>query len=102
MTDVPRNIITAGVTWLNRYVNTGLAFRYTGAMYINDQNTVDELLNADQYPAHTTVDLKFWKPLNRNFRISLNFQNIFDVKIYDSKYNVGPGRFITAGVSFGI
>ncbi|KAF0202980.1 MAG: iron complex outermembrane recepter [Bacteroidetes bacterium] len=102
MTDVPRNIITAGVTLLNRYVNTGLSFRYTGSMYINDQNTVDELLNAAQYPAHTSVDLKFWKPLSRHFRLSLNIQNIFDVKIYDSKYNVGPGRFITAGVSFGI
>lgn len=100
MTDVPKNIVTAGVSWLNRFVNAGLAFRYTGAMYINDQNSVDELLNARQYPAHTTVDLKFWKPVNRHFQLSLNVQNIFDVRIYDSKYNVGPGRFITAGIIY--
>ncbi|MBW6489869.1 MAG: TonB-dependent receptor [Lentimicrobium sp.] len=100
MTDVPRNIITAGATWLNRYVNSGLSFRYTGAMYINDQNVVDELLKADQYPAYLTVDLKFRRPLNRNFQLSLNVQNIFNVKIYDSKYNIGPGRFITAGIGF--
>jgi outer membrane receptor protein involved in Fe transport len=67
-------------------------------MYINDQNTWDELLQSDQYPAYSTVDLKFWKPVSRHYHLSLGVQNLFDVKIYDSKYNVGPGRFITAGI----
>jgi iron complex outermembrane receptor protein len=98
MTDVPRNIVTAGASWLNRFVNTGLFYRYTGSMYINDQNTVDELLNLEQYPAYSTVDLKFWKSIGKHYRLSLNIQNLFDEKIYDSKYNVGPGRFITAGI----
>ncbi len=98
MTDVPANIITAGVSWKNRIVNTGLTFRYTGSMFINDQNTWDEILLSDQYPAYSTLDLKFWRPVFRHYHLSLGIQNLFDVKIYDSKYAVGPGRFITAGI----
>ncbi|MHC1774741.1 MAG: TonB-dependent receptor [Lentimicrobium sp.] len=97
MTDVPANIITAGVSWHNRILNAGVTFRHTGAMYVNDQNTRDELLQSDQYPAYSTIDLKFWRPVCRHCHLSLGIQNLFDVKIYDSKYNVGPGRFITAG-----
>ena len=98
MTDVPRNIINAGITWTNRYVNAGATFRYSGATYINDQNTVDELLNSDKFPGYPTLDLKFWRPVGRHAKASLSVQNLFDEKIYDSKYNVGPGRFITVGV----
>jgi iron complex outermembrane receptor protein len=98
MTDVPANIVTAGASWLNRILNASLTFRYTGSMYINDQNTWDELLQSDQYPAYTTVDLKFWRPVFSHYYLSFGIQNLFDVKIYDSKYNVGPGRFITGGI----
>lgn len=98
MTDVPQHIINAGLAWTNRFVNTALSFRYAGAAYINDQNTVDELLNSDKYPAYPTLDLKFWRPVGNHLKASLNIQNLFDEKIYDSKYNVGPGRFVTAGV----
>jgi iron complex outermembrane receptor protein len=98
MTDVPANIVNAGASWQNRILNASVTFRYTGSMYINDQNTWDELLQSDQYPAYSTVDLKFWKPVSRHYHLSLGVQNLFDVKIYDSKYNVGPGRFITAGI----
>jgi iron complex outermembrane receptor protein len=98
MTDVPANIVNAGASWQNRILNASVTFRYTGSMYINDQNTWDELLQSDQYPAYSTVDLKFWKPVSRHYHLSLGVQNLFDVKIYDSKYNVGSGRFITAGI----
>ncbi len=98
MTDVPRHIINAGISWTNRFVNAGASFRYTGATYINDQNTVDDLLNLSKFAGYPTLDLKFWRPIGRHFKASLNVQNLFDEKIYDSKYNVGPGRFITAGL----
>ena len=98
MTDVPASIVTAGVSWKSRFLNAGLTFRYTGSMFINDQNTWDELLLSDQYPAYSTIDLKFWRPVFRHYNLSLGIQNLFDVKIYDSKYAVGPGRFITAGI----
>lgn len=101
MTDVPRHIINAGLIWTNRFVNAGASFRYTGAAYINDQNTVDEILNRDKYPGYPTLDLRFWRPVGKHLKVSLNLQNLFDEKIYDSKFNVGPGRFITAGLEAG-
>jgi outer membrane receptor protein involved in Fe transport len=65
-------------------------------MYINDQNTWDEILLSDKYPAYTTIDLKLWRTIKEHYKISLNVQNLLDVKFYDSKYAVCPGRFITA------
>lgn len=100
-TDVPEHLVTAGVRSINRYINGSLFIRYTGAMYINDQNTVDEILGTDRYPAYTTVDVRLWKDLGK-FKLSLGIQNLFDVKFYDSKYAVGPGRFIMAGIEYNL
>ena len=96
LTDVPEHLFTIGANWDNRIVNTSFLVHYTGSMYINDQNTVDEILLSDKYPAFTTIDLKLWKAFNKHYKISLNVQNLTDVKYYDSKYAVCPGRFITA------
>jgi outer membrane receptor protein involved in Fe transport len=73
-----------------------LYVHYNGSMYINDQNTVDEIVLSDQYPAYTTVDVKLWKAFKEHYKLSLNVQNLMDVKYYDSKNAVCPGRFITA------
>jgi outer membrane receptor protein involved in Fe transport len=102
LTDVPSHIFSAGASWNNRFVNSSIYVHYNGSMYINDQNTVDEILLSDKYPAYTTVDLKLWKLIEKHYKISLNIQNLMDVKYYDSKYAVCPGRFITAefAVSF--
>jgi len=99
LTDVPEHIFAAGVNYSNRIVNTSVFVRYTGSMYINDQNTWDEILLSDKYPAYTTVDLKLWKSFKKHYNLSLNIQNLFDVKYYDSKYAVCPGRFITAEIA---
>ncbi|HPG32422.1 MAG TPA: TonB-dependent receptor [Lentimicrobium sp.] len=99
LTDVPNHILSCGANWNNRWVNAGLFLRYTGRMYINDQNSVDEILISDRYPAYTTLDLKLWKPIKKHCKVSLNIQNLLDVKYYDSKYAVCPGRFITAEFS---
>ncbi|NTW23216.1 MAG: TonB-dependent receptor, partial [Lentimicrobium sp.] len=96
LTDVPANIFSCGANWNNRIFNAGLFLHYTGSMYINDQNTVDEILLSDSYPAYTTVDVKLWKAFRKHYKIALNIQNLFDKEFYDSKYAVCPGRFITA------
>lgn len=98
-TDVPEHIASLGARHINRYVNVSCYLRYTGSMFINDRNTVDEILGAEKYPAYTTFDLKLWKDINR-FRLSFGVQNLFDVDFYDSKYNVGPGRYIYGGLEF--
>jgi len=95
MTDIPKNIFTVGFNWTTKFVNSSLYAHYNSSMYINDQNTVDEIINSDQYPAYTTVDMKIWKSFKKHYKISLNIQNLADVKYYDSKYAVCPGRFIT-------
>ncbi|MFZ4547114.1 MAG: TonB-dependent receptor, partial [Bacteroidales bacterium] len=96
LTDVPEHIFTAGANYSNPVVNSSLLVRYTSAMYSNDQNTWDEILLSDKYPAYTTIDLKLWRSIKEHYKISLNVQNLLDVKFYDSKYAVCPGRFITA------
>jgi len=99
LTDVPEHIFTIGANWNNRIVNTSLYVRYNGSMYINDQNTWDEILLSDMYPAYTTVDMKLWKAFKQHYKASVNIQNLLDVKFYDSKYAVCPGRFITAEIA---
>lgn len=100
LTDVPKHIFSAGINYENRIVNAGVYVHYNGEMYINDQNTWDELVQSDQYPAYTTVDLKFSKVFKTKYQLSLNIQNLFDVEYYDSKYAVCPGRFITGEISY--
>lgn len=97
-TDIPTHIFSAGATFNHRFVNASVLVHYTGSMYINDQNVWDEILLSDKYPAYTTVDVKLWTTIFSDFKISLNAQNLFDKKYYDSKYAVCPGRFITAGL----
>jgi len=95
-TDVPKHIFTLGINWTHHILNSSVYLHYNGSMYINDQNTVDEILLSDQYPAYTTIDLKLWKAFKKHYKLALNIQNLMDVKYYDSKYAVCPGRFITA------
>jgi outer membrane receptor protein involved in Fe transport len=95
LTDIPDHIFCAGTTYTNPYVNSSLFLRYTSPMWVNDQNSIDEVILTDRYAAYTTVDLKLWKQIKQHYKLSLNLQNIFDVKYYDSKDAVCPGRFIT-------
>jgi iron complex outermembrane receptor protein len=99
-TDVPEHILSAGASWNHPFVNLSLLYHYNGAMYVNDRNTVDEVLLMSQYPAYSTVDIKVWKEFMGRYKASLFIQNAFDTKYYDSKYAVCPGRFITAEISF--
>ncbi|MBK6347881.1 MAG: TonB-dependent receptor [Bacteroidales bacterium] len=100
LTDVPEHIFSCGATWSNRIVNTGLFVRYSGPMYINDQNTVDEILLSDRYPGYTTVDLKLSKSFLKHYKATFSIQNLLDVKYYDSKYAVCPGRFISGTIAY--
>ena len=98
-TDVPEHMASIGARYINRYVNASFYYKYTGSMFINDRNMVDEILGTQKYPAYSTIDIKLWKDIKR-FRISLGVQNLLDVDFYDSKYNVGPGRNIYGGIEF--
>jgi iron complex outermembrane recepter protein len=101
ISDVPGNMVGFMATYSNRIVNASVAGKYTGKRWVNDQNVYDEIVGSDQYPAYTTVDVKLWKDF-RLFYLDLTIQNIFNVKYYDSKGAVCPGRFIVleGGVKF--
>jgi len=99
LTDVPEHIFTFGANYSNRIVNTSLYVRYNSSMYINDQNTWDEIIRSEKYPAYTTVDMKLWKSFKKHYKASVNIQNMLNVKYYDSKYAVCPGRFVTAEIA---
>jgi outer membrane receptor protein involved in Fe transport len=87
-----------GISWRNKYINSSLSARYTGTQYINDQNSYDEIVGSNQYPAYLTIDLRLWKEFLSHYIASLNIQNLTNKKYYDSKYAVCPGRFITAEI----
>jgi len=98
LTDVPAHMANIGITWKNKYLNSSLSAHYTGTQYINDQNSYDEIVGSNQYPAYLTIDLRLWKEFLSHYTASLNIQNLTDKKYYDSKYAVCPGRFITAEI----
>lgn len=99
-TDVPEHMVNFGLKYINKFINGNLFVHYTGSMFVNDQNSIDEIIGSDKYDAYTTIDVKLWKNLNKNIKLSLGVQNLLDVKFYDSKYSVGPGRWFTLGVEY--
>lgn len=101
LSDVPNHIGSLSLNWQNKVVNLGLTGRYIGVRWVNDLNTEDEIILDDKYPAYTALDIKLSKSY-KNIFVNLNTQNIFNVKYYDSKGYVSPGRFIIVelGVKF--
>jgi iron complex outermembrane recepter protein len=97
LTDVPKHAFSAGAIYKGKIVNAGFTCRYTGAMYVNDLNIFDEIVLSNKYPDWFTIDLKISKDFFKYLSFSVNLQNILDAKIYDSRGQVGPGRFITLG-----
>ena len=99
LTDVPKHSFSSGGFFKNKIINIGITCHYKGEMYVNDQNIYDEIVLSNKYPSWLTVDLKLSQELIKHVNVMLNIQNIFDEQIYDSKGAVGPGRFITFGIS---
>jgi iron complex outermembrane recepter protein len=91
--DVPADMVSGSLTWMNRIVNASLAAKFSGKRWVNDQNVYDDVVMDDQYPAYTTVDAKVWKDF-RHFYLALTVQNLLDAEYYDSKGAVCPGRFV--------
>ncbi|SDB92792.1 TonB-dependent receptor [Williamwhitmania taraxaci] len=98
LTDVPEHSFAAGAFVRSRIVNAGLSCRYTGQMFVNDQNVYDEVVLSNKYPEWFTLDLKLSHEFHRYVNASFTIQNILDKKLYDSKGAVGPGRYITLSV----
>lgn len=98
LTDVPMHSFALGAMAHSQFVNAGVTCRYTGEMFVNDQNIYDEIVLSDRYPAVLTFDFKVMGEVFHYGTVSLIVQNIFDKQIYESKGAVGPGRFIVLEV----
>ena len=99
-TDVPRHLVSAGISYKNRIVNASLSYQYNGKMYINDLNSKDEVIGSDQYPGYNTVDLKVWKSFLKYFTLSVTVQNLFNEIHFDTKNQMSQGRFIFGELTF--
>ncbi len=102
LSDVPKHSFAMGGIVKTEYVNAGLTGRYTGKMFINDQNVYDDIVLSDQYAEVFTVDVKVQREFLNHINLSYSIQNLFNVQIYESKGAVGPGRFMVLelGVKF--
>ncbi len=98
LTDVPKHSFVAGTFVRTQYFDASLTSRYTGKMYINDQNAYDDWVLSNQLPARFTIDFKISKEIYKHVDVSLSIQNILDKKYYESNLSVGPGRFIMMGI----
>ncbi|MHC1704268.1 MAG: TonB-dependent receptor [Tenuifilaceae bacterium] len=98
LTDVPEHSFSLGVFIKNKYINAGITCRYTGEMYVNDQNIFDEIILSNKYPTWFKIDLKLSREIYKAINASLKIQNIMNKQIYESKGAVGPGRFITINI----
>jgi outer membrane receptor protein involved in Fe transport len=93
LTDVPMHSFSAGVFVRTKIIDASVTSRYTGKVYINDQNTFDDWVLSNQLPAVFTIDIKLSKQIYKHVGVSLSVQNLLDKKIYESSMSVGPGRF---------
>jgi len=94
LSDVPQHSFALGALFRSDLLNASLTGRFTGKMFINDQNIYDYLVLDNQYPAVFIVDCKLQRQLFKYVFINFGIQNIFDTKIYESNGAVGPGRFV--------
>jgi iron complex outermembrane recepter protein len=99
LTDVPMHKATAGATWKNKIVNLNLMWKYIGPRWINDQNSIDPVLQIDRYPAYSTFNLRAWHTFFKHLVVAVNIDNIFDVIYIDDRLQRSPGRMINAEIT---
>ena len=89
---VPKNVVSAGVEWMNRYVNVNVLYQYRDKQYMDD-------LNINFINSYSNVDIRLWKNIN-NFKIGLNVINLTDETFIESHGNISIGRFITGQIGY--
>ncbi|HRS53236.1 MAG TPA: TonB-dependent receptor, partial [Bacteroidales bacterium] len=95
LTDIPIHKISSGIIWKNNILNVSLLYKYTGKIWINDLNTIDEYLLTNKLPDYSIYSIKFYKAFKNRYEIEINIENIFNKIIIDSNLQRNPGRFVT-------
>ncbi|EBI1835626.1 TonB-dependent receptor [Salmonella enterica] len=82
---------------LTNQLSLGAGAAYTGKTYTNTSNSAS-------VPGYTTVNAMAKYHINKQTKLQVNINNIFDKKYYDTLYpsfaNFGPGRQIIANVEY--
>ncbi len=84
--EVPKNRFTALANWKNRYFNAMLIYEYTGSLYIDDENLVEQ-------PSYYKIDAKVSRLFAQKYSLSISIQNITNTIYTDKKGFLGMGRF---------
>ncbi|NVO03138.1 MAG: TonB-dependent receptor [Bacteroidetes bacterium] len=101
LTDIPNHKVSAGITWINKIINTSFLYKYIGKVWINDLNTVEtEYLLTDKYPDYSIFSIRFERNIIKNLSGSLSIENIFDKIYITSDAQKCPGRFITISLKY--
>lgn len=93
--ETPCNIIFSGLYWNSRYIGISLNYKYRDKVWADDENTVS-------LDARSQFDLKITGRINRHFSSSVTVQNVLNKIFIDSKGLPGPGRFITAEITYNL
>ncbi len=85
--EVPKNRFTAQAIWKTKFLNAMLTYEYTGSLYIDDENLVEQ-------PSYYKIDAKVSRLFAQKYSLSLTVQNITNNIYTDKKGYLGMGRFI--------
>lgn len=89
----PKDILHAGVSWRNKYINFHASFNHKGVQWLNDVNT--EKIESFNY-----IDLHVWRQLYRGLSAAVKVHNLLDQDFVDSRNMVAPGRMISGEIRF--
>lgn len=92
LTYVPKNMISGGISWQNRFVNASANIKYLNTQYKNDINT-------EKIDPYSRLDIRFWKNI-KNLRLGLSIQNLTDEVHIESHGNNTMGRYISTDISY--
>jgi iron complex outermembrane recepter protein len=99
LTNVPEHKATAGITWKNKIISCNLIWKYIGQRWINDENEPDPVLLISKYPSYNTLGFRAWHLFFKRLKLSLNVENLTDVRFVNDKLQRNPGRMITGEIS---
>lgn len=91
--EVPEHMLFGRLHWKNRWVNAALGAKYSGATWLDDENTVST------EPVFL-LDLKLYRTFLKRVTTAITIQNILGTRYTDSKGMLNPGRFMMAEVKF--
>jgi outer membrane receptor for ferrienterochelin and colicin len=93
--EVPMHHFTGMAKWNNKYFNAMLIYEYTGSLYIDDENLVEQ-------PSYYRLDAKISRVFAGRYFAGLTIQNLTNNIYTDNKGNLGISRFfmLEAGYRF--